>query len=258
LGDRRENTFNVNKNELCFIQLHGMMKSRESLQMDIRAEKREIRKRLLAVRDNLDSGEREKASLLLTERILGHQWYYRADKLLCFASYGSEISTLEIMKEAWKAGKKVYVPKVLPGGSEMRLELERSRSEKQSLEALPDTEKASKKILWERGRHDMEFYRIMSLEDLEPGYRGIPEPAGTTEIYVYSADTAEQTLMLMPGVAFDGYRARLGYGRGFYDRYLADRPKLQLRTIAVGYRCQMVDKLPGEDTDIRPCQVICL
>lgn len=244
-------------------------------EMDIRAEKRNIRKRILAIRDDLDSGEQKRASLLLTERILGHQWYYRADKLLCFVSYGSEISTTEIMKEAWKAGKKVYVPKVLSGFPEIQPGAGQSFFDTQ-----PDSEKKlpeHQKAIGERGRlylrkefagkggrtecrapHYMEFYRITSPGDLEPGYRGISEPAGTTEIYVYSGETAEQTLMLMPGVAFDRYRTRLGYGRGFYDRYLADKPGLWLRTIAVGYRCQMVDKLPGEDTDIRPCQVICL
>ncbi len=192
--------------------------------MEIREEKREIRKKILALRDGMGSDERKRASLLLTERIAGHQWFYGSDYFLCFVSYGSEISTLDIIEEALKSGRKVYVPKVHCG----------------------------------QGGAEMRFYRITSIRELEPGYRGIPEPAGGSEEYVYSDSAAERTLMLMPGVAFDRYRGRLGYGRGFYDRYLADRPGLRQRTIAVGYRCQMVEKLPEEDTDIRPCQVICL
>ena len=73
----------------------------------IKRNKREIRKEVLNSRDNLSKQEREKASLLLTERILGHQWFYRAEQILCFVSYGSEISTRGILEEALKAGKKV-------------------------------------------------------------------------------------------------------------------------------------------------------
>jgi len=62
--------------------------------------------------------------------------------------------------------------------------------------------------------------------------------------------------MLMPGVAFDGMRNRIGYGKGFYDRYLFDKPALQLRTIAIGFKCQKVEAIPANDNDIKPYQVI--
>ena len=79
----------------------------------------------------------------------------------------------------------------------------------------------------------------------------IPD-AATVEI------RADKTLLLMPGVAFDRYRNRIGYGKGFYDRFLAEFPELCLRSIAVGYQCQLLEELPSEETDIRPCQVICV
>lgn len=181
---------------------------------------------MLAARDGLDEEMRKRAGILLTERILGHQWFYRSEILLGFASYGSEINTYEILGEALKAGKKVYLPKVL-------------------------TET--------HGEPEMAFLRIDSLQELRPGYRGIPEPFGQTPEYRYAAEEAERTLMLMPGVAFDGYRNRIGYGKGFYDRYLADKPALWVRTIAVGFRCQMLEgELPHEEEDIRPYQVICM
>jgi 5-formyltetrahydrofolate cyclo-ligase len=62
--------------------------------------------------------------------------------------------------------------------------------------------------------------------------------------------------MIMPGVAFDPERNRIGYGKGFYDRYLQDKPAL--RTIAIGYDCQMVAEIQTEETDVKPMQVICL
>lgn len=62
--------------------------------------------------------------------------------------------------------------------------------------------------------------------------------------------------MIMPGVAFDVRRNRIGYGKGFYDRYLAD--KEGLHTIAIGFDCQMVPEIEAGEKDIKPMQVICL
>lgn len=187
-------------------------------------DKREIRKRILACRDSLSREEWERGTLLVTERLLGHQWFYGCEDFLCFVSYGSEIGTAELIDEALRLGKRVFVPRVERCGDEP----------------------------------SMEFYRIFSREELSGGYRGIPEPAGETERYVYSEERAEKTLLLMPGAAFDGCRNRIGYGKGFYDRYLADKETLRLHSVAIGFRCQMVEQIPAEETDIRPYQVICV
>lgn len=183
--------------------------------------KKEIRKQMLARRGALSPEERARGELLLTERILGHQWFYLSDFLLAYAGHGSEIGTGEILREALRKGKAVYLPKAREDGS-------------------------------------MRFYRIWDLGELQAGFRGIPEPTGETEEYPYSPLTAQRTLMLVPGVAFDGFRNRLGYGRGFYDKYLADKPELQLRTIGVGFCCQLAEELPAEERDVRPYQVICV
>ncbi len=74
-------------------------------------EKSRLRKEVLALRASISPEERKRAEILLTERIVGHQWFYRADTLLGFVSYGTEICTTEILKEALKQGKKVYVPR---------------------------------------------------------------------------------------------------------------------------------------------------
>lgn len=73
---------------------------------------------MLARRAALTEPERERGNLLITERILGHQWYYLSDTILGFVSYGSEICTTEILENALQDGKRVYVPKV--EGQEMR------------------------------------------------------------------------------------------------------------------------------------------
>lgn len=194
--------------------------------METRAEeiRRRIRREALQARDALSPEERRRGAVLMTERILGHQWFYRSDIFLGFVSYGSEIDTRELIDEALRFGKRVYLPKVTQTSD------------------VPE----------------MLFYRVTDLSELQAGYRGIPEPTGLTEEYVYQPQEAEQTFVLMPGAAFDGYRNRLGYGKGFYDRFLAEREALQLRTVAVGFQCQMVEEIPARAGDIRPYQVICL
>ena len=65
---------------------------------------------------------------------------------------------------------------------------------------------------------DMIFYKLTDFAQLEPGYYGIPEPV-SGEIVQW-----EDALMIMPGVAFDRQNHRVGYGGGFYDRYLEKHP----------------------------------
>lgn len=199
------------------------MIDREINVREIIQRRKELRLEALKARDGLSEAERRKGSLLMTERILGHQWFYRSDTLLCFASYGSEIDTYELINEAIRKGKRVFLPKVT------------HTSEKP----------------------EMSFYRLTTLSELSAGYKGIPEPPEIAEKFVFNPDETEDTLMLMPGVAFDVFRNRLGYGKGFYDRFLTGKNALQLRTIAVGFQCQMVERIPERDGDIKPYQVIC-
>lgn len=191
----------------------------------LRLEKKRLRKELLARRDALSKEEQTKARVLITERILGHQWYYLSDTLLSFVSYGSEINTLEIISEALRTGKKVFVPKIV-----------------------------SKEIGLER--QEMVFFRIHALEDLRQGYKGIPEPDGTSERYFYDEENSNRTLLLMPGVGFDPYGNRMGYGKGFYDRFLEEKEKLILRSIAIGHACQRTELIPTDEKDVKPYQVI--
>lgn len=207
--------------------------------MDI-MKKKEIRRKILALRDNLSDAERARAKVLLTERILGHQWFYRSNTLLGFASYGSEIDTSEILQEALRLGKKVYLPKIVT-------------------RTATDCEEGNNDCL------EMVFLRVRSLAELQPGYRGIPEPDACgvlgegAEMFEYQPNNNDCILMLMPGVAFDGYRNRIGYGKGFYDRFLADKPGLQNRTIAIGFSCQMTEEeIVCGEYDIKPYQVLCV
>ena len=91
---------------------------------------------------------------------------------------------------------------------------------------------------------DMIFHRLTDFAQLEPGYFGIPEPTGG-EIVEW-----EDALMIMPGVAFDAANNRVGYGGGFYDRFLEKHPGI-LR-VAVAFDFQVLEQVPTEPTDICP------
>lgn len=95
---------------------------------------------------------------------------------------------------------------------------------------------------------DMEFYAITSLDQLAPGTFGVMEPEkGISE-------NTRNGLMIMPGVAFDRKRNRVGYGKGYYDRYLENHPGFD--TIALAFDMQIVEEVPSEPLDIRPRMLI--
>lgn len=90
----------------------------------------------------------------------------------------------------------------------------------------------------------MDFYEITSFDELKPGAYGILEPdAGIPA-------SADDGLMIMPGVAFDTNRNRVGYGGGYYDRYLELHP--QLHTLALAFDMQVLFEVPAEEQDIKP------
>ena len=81
--------------------------------------------------------------------------------------------------------------------------------------------------------------------ELEKGFKGIPEPQGGAEILPEAGD-----IMLLPGLAFTLDGERLGYGGGYYDRYLAALAERPL-CIGICFKEQLVESLPAEPTDQR-------
>ena len=90
---------------------------------------------------------------------------------------------------------------------------------------------------------EMRFIYLDDLSKVEKGYCGIPEPIDDEPI----ADD-KTALVLMPGLAFDPQGHRMGYGGGFYDKFLEQEPNHP--TIALCYDFQMFDHLETEDHDI--------
>ena len=90
---------------------------------------------------------------------------------------------------------------------------------------------------------EMRFIFMDDLSKVEKGYANIPEPIADEPI----ADD-ETALVLMPGLAFDPQGHRIGYGGGFYDKFLAKEPEHP--TLALCYDFQMVEHLETEEFDI--------
>ncbi len=93
---------------------------------------------------------------------------------------------------------------------------------------------------------EMDFYWIESLDDLKPGAYGIPEPGE----HCQKAEDSRRACMILPGLAFDRGGHRLGYGGGYYDRYLERHPFPVENRIALAYECQITETVPWEPEDI--------
>lgn len=150
--------------------------------VEIRAAKTALRKKYKKIRADITSSEKSGLDSAITDIVLGSMSYKYAKTILLFSSVGSEPDTDHIAVKALADGKRVFYPKTYEGGI-------------------------------------MKFYRINDLSDLQKDTRfGIKEPSETAEEYIPEG-TAE--LCIVPGLCFDKNGHRIGYGKGYYDRFLA-------------------------------------
>lgn len=95
--------------------------------------------------------------------------------------------------------------------------------------------------------------RLSYLQDLSvlvPSTFGVPEPIGS-EIPARGGDV---DTIILPMLGFDRTGGRIGYGAGYYDRFLERYPGL--RKIGIAFACQEIDSLPLDDTDVRMDHII--
>ena len=96
---------------------------------------------------------------------------------------------------------------------------------------------------------DMEFYCIQDEHDLVSGYMGIMEPSDSCK----KANTRDG-LFIMPGLAFDYDFHRIGYGGGFYDRYLSEDNTFIKAALAFDF--QLLESIPYEEHDLKPDYIV--
>lgn len=134
--------------------------------------------------------------------------YNSADEILCYCSFGSEIDTSKIIETALNDGKKLYLPKC--------------------------TDKNG----------SMTFYLVSDIRNLVKGTFGISEP--DTE-KCSPAFEFHNAVCVVPGLSFDRNGHRLGYGKGYYDRFLE---KFTIKSAGLCYNDLISSSLPAEKYDL--------
>ena len=142
-----------------------------------------------------------------------------------------KLGQLFVQSEAYKAAKTIYG--YLPYNQAVR-----------TVPMLEQALKDGKKVAVPKVYGDeMKFLYLDDLTKVSKGYAGIPEPIADGPV----ADD-ETALVLMPGLAFDPQGHRVGYGGGFYDKFLAAEPNHP--TLALCYEFQLLPELDTEEHDI--------
>ena len=95
----------------------------------------------------------------------------------------------------------------------------------------------------------IEFYYINSIEDLVPGKFKVLEPNTEELVNIKDID-----LMILPGVVFDTYNNRIGYGKGYYDNYLS-KPHY-FKKVALSFKETIIDEIPTTNRDVTLDEVI--
>lgn len=149
----------------------------------IKKEKDAIRKECSATRDAIPQEERQARSAKICQIAMGLNSFRYAQIILMYAPIKSEIDIMPIMQEALKQGKAVAFPKC---NVEERI---------------------------------MKFHFVTSEADLEPCAYGIREPKEDMPVYDPENDK-RMAICYVPGLAFDVYGYRLGYGKGYYDKFM--------------------------------------
>jgi len=174
--------------------------------------KREIRARIIARREALSEALRRDWSAAITSRLLALEGYRRARVVAAYASFRAEFDTSAFLADVLAAGKRLALPRVA----------------------------ANRELL--------EYCFVTDpVRDLAPRTWGIPEPGAHCE---QMADGSAVDFVLAPGLAFNRRGDRLGYGRGYFDRFIASLPGRPL-VVAGAYSTQLVGKLPVEPHDRR-------
>ena len=182
-------------------------------QDELKHAKAAMRKLMIERREHLLEVERVHMDEVITEHILAHIAYRCATTIAVYLDFRGEVSTQRLIDQAWHDGKIVVAPRVL------------------------------------RGDAHMEMFRLIPTMQVEFGAWQVPQPVLPSDKENMN-DPVMPQLLIVPGVAFTPCGDRLGYGKGYYDRYLS-RTNTGVVRIGIAYDLQVVDQLPIHDLDQR-------
>ncbi len=175
--------------------------------------KHEWRTKMKAQLGEISAEEREHLDNKVLEQLVTYQPYLNAGTIGLTVAMKHEINTTKIIERAWNDGKKVAVPKCHPESKQMI------------------------------------FHYLTNWNQLETVYFGLKEPK---EEETPVCPNREIDLLLVPGLIFDRKGFRIGFGGGYYDRYLQEYSN---ETVSLAYEIQLVEAVPVESFDI-PVQTI--
>jgi 5-formyltetrahydrofolate cyclo-ligase len=171
--------------------------------------KDELRSVFSEKRRGLSFDEREKADSVLFSRVVSLKEFTDAETILCYYPVKNEINVLPIALYALSCGKRVAFP------------------------------------ISDKKNHTLSFHIVNAVDDMVMGAYSIPEPSENAA----PAENNDKCLCLVPGLVYDKKGYRVGYGKGFYDRFLAD---CNYKGISVG-RCYtdfLIEEIPKDKNDI--------
>lgn len=181
----------------------------------VRLQKAALRKKMRAMREQVDPVQKKLFDEAIGHRVIVSSVFESAQSILVYFDFSYEISTELIIRQALLLGKSVAAP------------------------------------VTKRGEQLIQAYPIDCVEQVHIGDFGMREPLSIGEpIAVEAFD-----LVIMPGLAFTHQGDRLGYGGGYYDRYLL-HSKPSTVTMALAYDFQLVSDIPVQAFDIRVHRII--
>ena len=185
--------------------------------------KKELRKEIRSLRDALSQEERREKSDQISRKVIKMQEFQEADVVLLYSAIKSEVETNLIYEEAKLLGKNIYYPRVIG--------------------------------------NVMEFYLVDESTEFEISRFGVREPKADA-FRRYLPKEHEKIFVLVPGIAFDEVGNRIGYGGGYYDKYLhwlANEVAIDnICKVSVAYECQLVEqgRIESEVYDVKMDYVV--
>lgn len=176
--------------------------------------KSEIRKNILYKRNSLSESEIINNSSIISNRFLLTKEYKNSKSIGAYYPTGSEVKTFDIIKYSIDKKKEVGLPRVI---------------DSTKIEFFKIIEDSFEKIKFTKGKYGI-FENSMSTTNMD-----------------------KMDLLIIPGIAFDFQGNRLGYGKGYYDRFLSLRKAKYI--IALAYETQVIKEIPNNEHDI-PVDVI--
>ncbi|WP_010096998.1 5-formyltetrahydrofolate cyclo-ligase [Ornithinibacillus scapharcae] len=176
--------------------------------------KKEIRDSIIKSLQDLSDEDKRIIELQLYQHLFESEAWKNSTRIGITISRGMEWDTRAIIEEGWKQGKEIVVPKCIPG---------------------------EKKLL---------FYRLHHFSELETVYYNLLEPKPLDANLVLSEQIE---LVIVPGVVFNKKGYRIGFGGGYYDRFLST---YNGHTLSLLSRLQLMDDIPIESHDIPVKQLI--